>query len=124
MTDKQRNMAIGAIIHLMTIVDLPEEIIDSLNSVVKFLALMDDEKQKKGKWELHTDERFDIDYYKCSECGYEPYRKMDISNFCPNCGADMRPQDKEPEFNPCCGCEDYDGEGGCKSKGGCADMRE
>ena len=42
MTDKQRNMAIGAIVHMMTIVDLPEEIIDSLNSVVEFLALMDD----------------------------------------------------------------------------------
>ena len=48
------------------------------------------EECKRGKWLLHTDERFDIDYYKCSECGYEPYRKMDISNFCPNCGADMR----------------------------------
>ena len=48
------------------------------------------EPRKKGEWELRTDERFDIDYYKCSECGYEPYRKMDISNFCPNCGADMR----------------------------------
>lgn len=48
------------------------------------------EERKTGKWILCTDERFDIDYYKCSECGYEPYRKMDISNFCPNCGADMR----------------------------------
>lgn len=50
----------------------------------------DGRKSRKGKWELHTDEKFDIDYYKCSECGYELYRKMDISNFCPNCGADMR----------------------------------
>ena len=48
------------------------------------------EPRKKGKWELRTDEIFDIDYYKCSECGYETYRKIDISNFCPNCGADMR----------------------------------
>ena len=47
-------------------------------------------EQKKGEWELCTDDRFDIDYYKCSECGYEPYRRMDISNFCPGCGADMR----------------------------------
>ena len=47
-------------------------------------------ERKKGKWKIYTDERFDIDYYKCSECGYEPYRRMDISNFCPDCGADMR----------------------------------
>lgn len=26
----------------------------------------------------------------------------------------------EPEINPCRGCEDYDGRGGCKSNGGCA----
>ena len=44
-------------------------------------------ERKKGKWKIYTDERFDIDYYKCSECGYEPYRKMDVSNFCPNCGS-------------------------------------
>lgn len=26
---------------------------------------------------------------------------------------------EEPEINPCRGCEDYDGEGGCLSNGGC-----
>lgn len=26
---------------------------------------------------------------------------------------------EEPEINPCRGCEDYDGKGGCKSNGGC-----
>ena len=56
----------------------------------KKLCELPSAERKKGKWLLLTDERFDIDYYKCSECGYEPYRKMDISNFCPNCGADMR----------------------------------
>lgn len=31
---------------------------------------------------------------------------------------------EEPEINPCRGCDDYDGRGGCKSNGGCgADMR-
>lgn len=29
----------------------------------------------------------------------------------------------EPEINPCLGCEDYKPVGGCKSKGGCADIR-
>jgi predicted Zn-ribbon and HTH transcriptional regulator len=63
-----------------------------------FIAIDDvptiDSKRKKGKWLLRTDERFDIDYYKCSECGYEPYRKMDISNFCPNCGCQMEVGEK------------------------------
>jgi hypothetical protein len=26
---------------------------------------------------------------------------------------------EEPEINPCRGCDDYDGRGGCKSAGGC-----
>lgn len=59
---------------------------------------------------------------KCSVCDW--INNDDSSyNFCPCCGADMRPQFEEPEINPCRGCEDYDGEGGCKSKGGCADRR-
>lgn len=28
---------------------------------------------------------------------------------------------KEPEINPCRGCEDYDGRGGCKSHDGCGE---
>lgn len=47
------------------------------------------QEQKTGKWNLCTSEKYDVDYYVCSNCGYEPYRKMDISNYCPNCGARM-----------------------------------
>lgn len=32
-------------------------------------------------------EKLDVDYYVCSECGYEPYRKMEISPYC--CGVKM-----------------------------------
>ena len=31
---------------------------------------------------------------------------------------------EEPETNPCRGCTDYDGHGGCKSNGGCAEPTE
>lgn len=31
---------------------------------------------------------------------------------------------EEPEINPCRGCEDYDGKGGCLSHGGCGERRE
>ena len=54
-------------------------------------------ERKRGEWILKTDEVLDIDFYACSECEYEPYRKMDISNFCPNCGADMREQTERSE---------------------------
>lgn len=30
---------------------------------------------------------------------------------------------EEPEINPCRGCDDYDGVGGCKSHGGCGAER-
>lgn len=91
MTDKQINLAIGAITHAELVMDYPDVVLDALNSVIAFLATMDEQpERKKGKWELCTDEKLNIDYYKCSECGYEPYRIMDISNFCSNCGADMR----------------------------------
>ena len=31
---------------------------------------------------------------------------------------------EEPEINPCRGCTDYDGQGGCKSNGGCGAKME
>ena len=30
----------------------------------------------------------------------------------------------EPEINPCRGCEDYDGQGACKSNGGCGERNK
>ena len=39
----------------------------------------------RGEW-IHYDGEFDYDF-KCSECGYSVW---DNSDFCPNCGADMR----------------------------------
>ena len=70
-----------------------------------------------GEW---IDDEF-IGQYRCSECDYY---SIDEYDFCPNCGADMHPQYEEPEINPCRGCLDYDGLGGCKSSGGCGmDMR-
>ena len=42
--------------------------------------------QKSGKWIAHSDGIW-IEYYECSECG----RAHTIhSDYCPNCGADMR----------------------------------
>ena len=34
---------------------------------------------------------------------------------------DALPEDYDPHLDPCRGCEDYDGNGGCLSKGGCGE---
>ena len=50
---------------------------------IKYIDSAPSIEPKRGEWILKTDEVLDIDFYACSECEYEPYRKMDISNFCP-----------------------------------------
>ena len=48
-------------------------------------------KQSDGKWVLVGYGNGRAIHWKCSECGYET---LDVdngdTNFCPNCGADMR----------------------------------
>lgn len=45
---------------------------------------------KKGKWIINSD-----GYYPyCSECRKEP-KNGDMTDFCPNCGADMRGEQDE-----------------------------
>ena len=46
---------------------------------------------RRGKWiEASEDWRNQITWWQCSECGTPSSIK---SNFCPNCGADMREGD-------------------------------
>lgn len=48
--------------------------------------------QRKGKWVRITDEVF-ADRFECSECGkLPPIENFEwwLSDYCPNCGADMR----------------------------------
>lgn len=57
--------------------------------------------------------------WHCSECDN---LELNNSPYCPCCGARMdeiQEEWEEPEINPCRGCDDYDGRGGCKSNGGC-----
>ena len=50
----------------------------------------------KGEWQIDKDD----DIYHCSKCFFEidasgcidPTEYISIYNFCPNCGADMRPK--------------------------------
>lgn len=43
-------------------------------------------ERKRGEWIHYDDGDFDYDY-KCSLCGYAVW---DNSDYCPNCGTDMR----------------------------------
>ena len=47
---------------------------------------------KRGEWVRKEDELTHSYWYECSECGYRPHRENYpyLSDFCPNCGADMR----------------------------------
>lgn len=61
-------------------------------------------ERKKGHWEIQTYEIPIMPGYSrelsncvCSECGSE---YSEISNYCPNCGADM--ELSEPKIEQCC----------------------
>lgn len=59
------------------------------------------------------------DKWWCSKCNYH-VEGYPLWKYCPCCGAKMDENEwEEPEINPCRGCLDYDGRGGCKSNGGC-----
>ena len=56
------------------------------------LAISALEERKKGKWIRIPDEVF-ADRFECSECGKLPpieNFELWLSDYCPNCGADMR----------------------------------
>lgn len=56
------------------------------------------EERPKGKWEwVQYDANPNIGNWHCSECRYIPHGKKEYqkSNFCPNCGADMREGEEE-----------------------------
>ena len=77
--------------------------------------------ERIGKW---IDPQ-DTTCYKCSVCGEYATQEYGLTEpifwrYCPNCGALMDKNWEEPEINPCRGCRDYDGRGGCKSNGSCA----
>ena len=50
-------------------------------------------ERKNGEWIKMSDA--DGTYWCCSECGEELYRLCDKTNFCPNCGAEMRKETED-----------------------------
>lgn len=67
-----------------------------LEEFIKALPAADVVERKKGKW---IKSNIPNEKYVCSECGgacwyYDCKGKVAKSNFCPNCGADMREVDE------------------------------
>ena len=61
-----------------------------------------DIEPKRGEWIVYEGGWKDLDYYppkcKCNQCGYEEelyILNAKPTNFCPNCGADMRERECE-----------------------------
>lgn len=77
------------------------------------VPIVEAELIRHGHW---VDVNGDGSLWRCSVCGEAQCCK---SNYCGDCGAKMGTDWEEPEINPCRGCTDYDGQGGCKSNGGC-----
>lgn len=93
-----------------------------INTIRDLPSAQPEPRPKRGKWEteVRTIRGHKIAFFACSVCG----RNADGEYpYCPNCGAKMDDDWEEPEINPCRGCGDYDGRGGCKSRGGCGAER-
>lgn len=82
-----------------------------------FCTLNRPSAERHGRW-IET-----LFGWRCSVCGEEQDYSVYFKH-CPNCGAKMKGYFEEPEINPCRGCGDYDGKGGCISKGGCGAKME
>lgn len=73
------------------------------------------------------------DVVRCKDCKY--YWKNYTDDSIPVCLAspkddafcsegERKDEFEEPEINPCRGCPDYDGRGGCISNGGCGERKD
>ena len=72
--------------------ELPETK-EALLNMIDYQETADVRENVGGKWIEEPDEVFASTYH-CSNCGFSPiinnYEEYEFSNFCPNCGADLR----------------------------------
>ena len=53
-------------------------------------------ERKHGEWIYSTNNESVCEEWTCNLCGIF---SLENTNFCPNCGADMRTKEYEPTFN-------------------------
>lgn len=61
-------------------------------NVLRNLPPADVRPVRRGRWK-RVDPRSTVVTFRCSECNY--YAHINATNFCPNCGADMREGDAD-----------------------------
>lgn len=74
---------------------------EGCKKVIESLPPADVPERKKGKWNvLYYDDCPQDGIWKCSVCGHIRLAYDDITptNFCPNCGAEMRQDDPSHPF--------------------------
>ena len=60
---------------------------------IEKLKAVDVIERKRGEWIMHIDDLFPCEStQECSVCHAEQLINGNDDNFCPNCGADMRPK--------------------------------
>ena len=105
--------------HDLTLSDSPNELTEWLKSNEEWARV------RHGHWINASISANGHEYSyeaECDLCGARVHNNFSsVINYCPRCGARMETEDEwqELEINPCRGCDDYDGQGGCKSNGGC-----
>lgn len=65
------------------------EVSDTLCGVIGVIKGEKTIERPHGEWILDAVSPCSISWFRCSYCGYK-YEAYKQSNFCPNCGADMR----------------------------------
>ena len=73
-----------------------EKYADAFNKLVDNIPTADVRENVKGEWIDKPNREFcfraDFKTIECNQCGYNmPKSDSFASNYCPNCGADMRP---------------------------------
>ena len=69
----------------------PLNVMTAIRDRLEAMPTVDAVPVRHGRWEHHWDDH--DDWLQCSECGYGDEGEVGMNqgtNFCPNCGADMR----------------------------------
>ena len=62
----------------------------ALKALINMQPTIDAVPVVRGKWRLYSPL---TDTYECDKCGYQVIDESFRTNFCPNCGADIREED-------------------------------
>ena len=71
-----------------------QKLIAEIKSVMDNAKFTAEPERQKGEWHHYT-RTLNFNTFYITECPYCGLRVKEETNFCPNCGADMRPKKEE-----------------------------